>query len=375
METLDRLIRNAVNIPGWSTKRKIVIIESDDWGSIRMSSKQNRDNLIKNGFSFDGQHYNMFDQLESNDDLTALFEVLCKYKDATNRNPVITAVSIVGNPDFEKIEKYNFQKYYFEPFTDTLKQYPNHNKVIELYKQGLYERVFYPVFHGREHLNVQRWMKALQAGNESVLKTFSYNTTGIHLGINNQFLGDFQAAYDLDSPEDIKYLETVLKEGLDLFENIWNYKSDYFVPTNRPFNNSLEKTLFENGVKYILSERVQKEPLGNMKYKTHLRFIGMKNKFNQTYLTRNVQFEPSSFEHKFNYQPVEKCLKDIERAFRWGKPATIITHRVNYIGGIDENNRSRNLKLLSNLISRIILKWPEVEFMTSPELGNLINTK
>jgi len=375
METVDRLIRNAVNIPGWSTKRKIVIIESDDWGSIRMSSKQNRDNLIKNGFSFDGQHYNMFDQLESNDDLTALFEVLCKYKDATNRNPVITAVSIVGNPDFKKIEKYNFQKYYFEPFTDTLKQYPNHNKVIELYKQGLYERVFYPVFHGREHLNVQRWMKALQAGNESVLKTFSYNTTGIHLGINNQFLGDFQAAYDLDSPEDIKYLETVLKEGLDLFENIWNYKSDYFVPTNRPFNNSLEKTLFEKGVKYILSERVQKEPLGNMKYKTHLRFIGMKNKFNQTYLTRNVQFEPSSFEYNFNYQPVEKCLRDVERAFLWGKPATIITHRVNYIGGIDENNRSRNLKLLSNLISRIILKWPEVEFMTSPELGNLINTK
>ncbi len=375
MEIVNKLIRNAVNIPGWSTNRKIVIIESDDWGSIRMSSKQNRDNLIKHGFSFDGQHYNMLDQLESNDDLTALFEVLCKYKDATNRNPVITAVSIVGNPDFERIEKENFQTYYFEPFTDTLKQYPNHDRVVELYRNGMNERLFCPVFHGREHLNVQRWMKALKVGNESVLKTFKYKTTGVHLGINNEFLGDFQAAYDLDIPEDVIYLETVLKEGLELFEKIWNYKSAYFVPTNRPFNNSLEKTLYENGIQYILSERVQKEPLGNMNFKTHLRFLGMKNKYKQTYLTRNVQFEPSSFEHNFNYQPVEKCLRDIERAFRWGKPATIITHRVNYIGGIDENNRSRNLKFLGNLILRIILKWPDVEFMTSPELGNLINTK
>lgn len=37
------------NIPGWRTNRKIVVIESDDWGSIRMSSLEAFKNLLKAG--------------------------------------------------------------------------------------------------------------------------------------------------------------------------------------------------------------------------------------------------------------------------------------------------------------------------------------
>ena len=31
--------KNLSNILGWSTKRKLVVLESDDWGSIRTRSK------------------------------------------------------------------------------------------------------------------------------------------------------------------------------------------------------------------------------------------------------------------------------------------------------------------------------------------------
>ena len=54
------------------------------------------------------------------------------------------------------------------------------------------------------------------------------------------------------------------------------------------------------------------------------------------------------------------------------KPATIITHRVNYIGFLETGNRNQNLNLLKILIQTILKKWPEVEFMTSPELGQII---
>jgi hypothetical protein len=33
----NSIARNQVNIPGCSTSRKIVVFESDDWGSIRIS--------------------------------------------------------------------------------------------------------------------------------------------------------------------------------------------------------------------------------------------------------------------------------------------------------------------------------------------------
>lgn len=372
MQLKDRLMRNVINIPGWSTRRKIVIFESDDWGSIRMPSKEKRDKLIDSGFNFSNQPFNLYDSLESNDDLSALFDVLKKHKDATGQHPVFTAVSIVANPDFEKIKADNFQQYHYEPFTDTLKRYPNSDKVIEHYKQGISERLFVPIFHGREHLNVQRWLRTLQSGNNAVLKMFEQGVTAVHIGPNNEFLGDFQAAFDLDSPEDLEYMKTVLTEGLDLFENLRGYKSPYFVATNGPFNNSLEQVLAEKGVKYILGERLQNEPFGNGNYKKHFHYIGMRNNLNQIYLTRNAMFEPSINAYGLSENPIGKCLKSIERAFRWGKPATICTHRINYIGRIEEENRTKNLILLDALLTSIVKRWPQVEFITSIELGNLI---
>ena len=39
-EIKENVSRNLSNLPGWRTKRHIIVIESDDWGSIRMSSKE-----------------------------------------------------------------------------------------------------------------------------------------------------------------------------------------------------------------------------------------------------------------------------------------------------------------------------------------------
>ena len=36
----QNLLRNLSNLPGWRTRRHIVVIESDDWGSIRMASHE-----------------------------------------------------------------------------------------------------------------------------------------------------------------------------------------------------------------------------------------------------------------------------------------------------------------------------------------------
>jgi len=371
MKLADNILKHVVNVPGWSTKRKIVVIESDDWGSIRMSSLQNREALIQKGFPFQNQVFNLYDSLESNEDLSQLFEVLTNHKDSTGRHPVFTAVSVVANPDFEKIKIDSFQNYHYELFTETLKRYPKHDKVFDLYKRGQQERLFYPVFHGREHLNVQRWMRALQSGNQSVRTTFEHGVTGVHLGINDEFLGDFQAAFDLDNPADLGYQADVLKDGLDLFEKTWNYKPTYFVCPNGPFNNSLCKTLADNDIKYLYGERIQNEPQGNGKFKKHIHYIGQKNKYNQVYLTRNAFFEPVNY-LRYSNDSIDICLRNIELAFRWNKPATISTHRVNYIGFIDPYNQQRNLKLLDILLTKILERWPETEFMTSVELGQLI---
>ena len=47
-------------------------------------------------------------------------------------------------------------------------------------------------------------------------------------------------------------------------------------------------------------------------------------------------------------------------------------HRINFIGILDEKNRKNNLKLFESLLKRIIKLWPDVEFMSSDQLGDLI---
>lgn len=153
---------NISNIPGWRTNRRIVVIESDDWGSIRMPSKQAFENLLKAGIPVNHDHYNVNDALECNNDLELLFETLTKFKDKSNRHPVFTGVNVVANPDFEAIKKNGFNEFIYEPYTETCKRYPNHDRVHELWKEGIAKRLMVPIFHGREHLNVQFWMRALQ---------------------------------------------------------------------------------------------------------------------------------------------------------------------------------------------------------------------
>ncbi len=373
----SRLRVNASNITGWRTNRHIVLIESDDWGSIRMSSVQSFDKLKKAGMPIDKIHYNIYDSLESNEDLEELFNVLTNHKDSTGRHPVITGVNVVANPDFDRIKEAEYGEYYYEPYTATCKRYPKHDKVYELWIKGIKERLCVPAFHGREHLNVQRWMRLLQQGNKSVHLGFDCGVTGISWGIDGEKIPSFQAAFDIDHMEDLTYMREVLTTGLSLFETLYGYKSKFFVPTNGPFNNSLEKALLEAGVVYIDTARKQQEPMGDGQFKTNIRYLGKKNKYDQVYLVRNCFFEPSSvgFEVPQNHDWINSCLKEIEIAFFWHKPAVISSHRVNYIGFLHPENRERGLKMLNQLLGEIIKRWPDVEFMTSMELGDLIAGK
>jgi hypothetical protein len=371
----SKLIVNLSNVKGWSTKRHIVVIESDDWGSVRMSSLESFERLKAAGVPVDTDHYNTNDALESNNDLEMLFDTLRKFKDSTGRHPVMTGVNVVANPDFEAIRANDFSEYIYEPYTKTCERYPDHDHVYQLWKQGIEKRLFVPVLHGREHLNAQFWMRALRNGDPSTLAAFKEGVTGIpRKGIGGATVPNFQAAFQIDTVDDLPYQKEVIRTGAQLFEKLYGYRAKFFVPTNGWFNNSLEKDLYDSGVRYIDTAKKQHEPLGNGQYKVNTRFVGDKNQYGQIYLTRNCFFEPAAtgYEVPDNYDWLNYCLKEVEIAFRWHKPATISSHRVNYVGFLHPENREKGLKALSQLLSEIIKRWPDVEFMTSVELGDLI---
>ena len=142
--------------------------------------------------------------------------------------------------------------------------------------------------------------------------------------------------------------------------------------TNSPTNKELQNTLKECGIDYLLAGRIQMEPLGNNKYVKTFNWLGKHNHLEQTFITRNCFFEPVS-DYYSGKNWVNDCLNEIDIAFRWHKPAIISTHRVNYIGSINPSNRKKGLLALEMLLTNIINRWPDVEFLTSVEVGDLIS--
>jgi hypothetical protein len=364
--------RTLLNLPGYHTRRKIVVIESDDWGGIRMPSIEVFQKLQKQGFKPENDPYLKYDSLASEEDLSNIFEVLNSVKDKNGNPAIITANCVVANPDFKKIREHNFQKYFYEPFTETLKKYSNHQNSFNLWKDGINNNLFYPQFHGREHLNVDRWLKGLQAGDTLLHAAFENEMISISSMPCEMRFGYMEALDFYSEEEKINKYEIII-EGLKLFEQIFEVHSESFIANCYIWHKDIEDTLFENKVKYIQGNPIQIQPniRGDVRFvskKYH--FTGQKNMIGQIYLVRNAHFEPSQYP---NEDVVNNCLNRIEIAFRWNKPAIISSHRLNFIGTIDVKNRDYNLILFSELLKEIKRKWPTVEFMTSDELGQLIS--
>lgn len=321
--------------------------------------------------SLDAEIYNLNDTLASSKDLELLFEVLAGFKGRNGNNAVFTPVSIVANPDFQKIKNSGFKNYYFEPFTDTLKRFPGCENSYQLWLEGIRNKVFIPQMHGREHLNVSAWLNALQKGEPQTSLAFDEGLWGF-VPDQKALLGiDFQAAFLLSDPAELEYQKQVISEGLDLFEKLFGYRATYFVPPNGPFNNILNQTLIENGIRFRSAAKIQKESLGHGEFRKSFHWLGQKEKHGITYISRNCFFEPG---HR-GKDWVNSCLGEMSIAFSRRKPAVISSHRVNYIGGLNPQNRGTGLRQLKTLLTEITKRWPDVEFMGTGDLGELILQK
>lgn len=352
------------NLSGNKIAEKLIIIESDDWGAIRTPSKEALSAFRKKGFSLTENIYNV-DALESRTDLESLFEVLNSVKGSDGKAVKLTANAVMANPDFDKIKASDYQQYFYEKLTVTFSRYPEHQNNLELWQQGMQEGIFQPQFHGREHLNYKRWLHALQSGDEGVRYTFKRGAT-----YSGKADYNFMEAFDWDSPEDIPEQQEVIKEGLQMFREYFGTDAHSFIAPCYNWDPELEKVLAENQIHIIQGIRNQYVPTGSFgNYHPVRHHFGESNSHGTRYNIRNCFFEPSMNPNK---DWVDSCMAQISNAFLFKKPAVICSHRVNYIGFIEAANRDRGLENLSRLLHSIVKKWPEVRFISTDQLVEIM---
>ncbi len=362
------LVLNIKNIPGRSTSRKIVVIECDDWGGIRMPSKEVYKILHKKGIVSDKDRYMQNDTLAHRVDLELLFELLLESKDNNGNPAVMTAVTNVANPDFQRIKDSEYQEYFFEPFTKTLLRNGRGYETFNTWKKGMELGIFSPELHGREHISVQIWLKKLREGNKNLITGFSHEVAAVSVEDLHPALAGFRPEFYFNSLDQIEFLNNSISDAVNLFRDIFGYTPNAFVPSNSIFHPVFERIVAKAGVKFLNVNHLN--PVPDKKGRLILRYYptGTKTSFGLRYYTRNCAFEPT----EMSYRGIDLTMRQIEMAFRWGKPALISTHRVNFIGVLEPSNREKGLKELKLLLNSIVKKWTDVEFMSLKDMFKVL---
>lgn len=350
------------------TNRKIIVIESDDWGSERIPNIETRTVLKASGIDMDTNPHAKFDTLERVEDLINLEQLLIDIKAKYNKTVKLTANFITANPDFEKIKAVNFESYFYESFDKTYQKRDSNNKVLEqilkLNKLGF----FIPQFHGREHINALFWLDELKNNNRAFKVAFNHKTYAIDASSAKSNRKNLMAALEYEHASQKQFIEESLHEGHQIFKNTFGYNSKTFIAPRYVWNKELEPIFATCGFTHLQTALFQQSPMKSG-YKNVFHYTGQKSKTAQmSYLTRNVYFEPAY--GKVDW--VQKSLSKVDLAFKFKTPAIISMHRINFVGGLNEQARDNNLKQFKNFIESIIMKYPDVEFMSSDELAKIV---
>lgn len=371
----NKFILNAKNAIGWKTKRKILVISVDDYGNVRLDSAKAREQMDQQGMKVLSR-FDAYDTLETKDDLEALYEVLSSVKDQHGRSAVFTTFAMPCNINFEKMAETGYSVFYYELLPQTFQklsvQQPEaYQGAWKVLQEGIEKGLMVPLFHGREHLNLKVFEEKLAARDHEVLTALE-NRSYTSISSSGYSSISPMAEFDFWHFEENKRFEEIIRDGLDAFETVYGYRANHFNPPGGREHPVIHKTLKENGITYIDTPLVKREHQGQGKYKKVFNYTGKKNDFNQFYLVRNVVFEPTD-DRGIDW--VSYTMEQIEAAFRWNRPAIISSHRVNFCGHIDEENRKIGLGALKRLLENVIERWPDVEFMAANELGNLISSE
>ena len=360
------LIDNIKNIISWKTKKKIVVFAVDDYGNVRLHSKEAKKNLINEGFKLP-RRFDHYDALETEEDLHVLYDTLDSVKDINSNSAIFSVLALPANINFEKMQENNYETYNYEKLPRTFEKLgKSYENTWKLWKEGINKRLLIPEFHGREHLNLNLLNENLKIRDRNTIISLSNKSyTGIERVTSNV---RYAAAFHFEKKEELKLQKEIIKDGLNLFEEVFGFRASVFNPPGGRESDELHKTLAQNGIRFLETPMIKQEHQGGGVYKTKLYRTGKKNKLGQTFIVRNAVFEPTSS----NQDWVGSCLQQIQTAFRWNCPAIISSHRVNFCGHIDENNRKKGISDLKRLLEQIVKIWPDVEFMSIKDLGEEI---
>lgn len=326
--------------------KKIIIIESDDWGLERASDSIAINSVVKK-YGVENCSRWTFDALESVQDLDYIYQLFDNYNNHFQKPPIITANFITHNIDYSESSQLKFKPissgYNFgEP------------SIFEKYKEGINKNYFKPQLHGFSHYNTT----LLQKDFDSINFKDDFNL-GFPLA-KSTIKGnlDLYRAECFDPNFEINF-----QKANEVFFDTFGYHSKTFIPPNYLYSDLLNPIITNSGVELLQAS----SHFLNQEKSKPIRPFFRKNKGLQ-YSIRNARLDV----HKdYNYLS-NHCIQQINTAFSLQMPAIIDIHRVNFAGKYDIETRYKTIDELNKVLLYLSKHHSDVVFMTSDEFNEFL---
>jgi hypothetical protein len=359
---------------GWQSDQKILVLNVDDFGNVRLASRKAREKILTSGVKLKERMDN-FDAMETETDIQQLLDTLESVRDFLGQHAKLTAYTVVANPDFQRLSENN-SEYIYESLPKTFERLANqqpaaYSRAWAIWLEGIERGLLRPQFHGREHLNIALINHKLAKGSKDLVVNIQNESMA---GLTSELQGiGFTQAFaltpDISIESQINAHRLCIEAGLKIFEEIFGFRSTTFTPPAQKIHPSLFCTLERNGIQGIDKPFYCKRQIGARSYRAEINRIGRSRCSNHLTLVRNIAFEPNMHTR---VDHVQKCLAEMDVSFRLRKPAIISSHRVNFIGHIDPKYGAFGVNEVGRLLNAVVKRWPDIRFMFADELTELI---
>jgi hypothetical protein len=357
--SLIRKIWNRFRTPppvkGFFFDRPLVLFQSDDWGRAGVRDREGWGELRAAGLNLGEKPYDFY-SLETAEDLHALGEVLSKHRDSTGRRPLLVMNFIMANVDFDRCFEHGQKQIPLRPLTDGLPGKWCRPGLLEAYRRGIRERLFYPALHGLTHFCERVVARELDAGGERaelIRKLWHAQTPYIHWRM--PWIG--YEYWDPEMQPERRFLSAAeqrdaITRAAEIFRELFAVSPFSGCAPGFRANADSRTAWLENGV------RVAQNGPGERRG-PYLDGRGMLVTF------RTIEIEPA-----IERCQVGKLVTQVGECFAAGVPAVISIHAINFHSTI-QDFRTPTLQLMDEFLTTIEKKWPDLLYLHDADLFSL----
>ena len=316
-------------------RRPVLIIESDDWGA---------------------------GPLTQADALTRLSTLLQGIRDRNGHPAVMTLGVVLEVPDGARIAATGCTEYHALPLGDA-----RFKAVRAAMQDGIRAGVFAPQLHGQCHY----WPPAVMAAARENPAVRDWLTTP-----------DPAATETLPSPLQSRWvdasvlpsralapeaIEQAVAAEAGAYQAVFGSAPQVAVATTFIWNDAVEAAWAQAGIDVVITpgrRATCRNAAGQPACVDSTMLTGARSAARQTYLLRDVYFEPS-----LGHMP-QRLVDGLKARTRQGRACLVETHRFNFLQGLDAS-----LATLETGLNAALAACPDVRFLTPLELGHAIQRR